>query len=112
MGNPLRERRSAAEWAAGTQVIEIAGKVRDFEQLSNIIEADLALLDADKIPADWRESPVSGLVKFGFADAQQMLPVVWCSVMATIDATCQRSSKTTSRRSMLIRYPRTGATRR
>ena len=90
MGNPLRERRSAAEWAAGTQVIEIAGKVGDFEQLSNIIEADLALLDADKIPADWRESPVSGSVKFGFADAQQMLPVVWCSVMATIDATCQR----------------------
>ena len=33
---------------------------------------------------------VSGSVKFGFADAQQMLPVVWCSVMATIDATCQR----------------------
>jgi uncharacterized metal-binding protein YceD (DUF177 family) len=90
MGNPLRERRSAAEWAAGAQVIEIAGVISDFEQLSNIIEADLEVLDADKIPAGWRESPVTGSVEFGFADAQQMLPVAQCRVTAAIDATCQR----------------------
>ncbi len=90
MGNPLRERRSAAEWAAGAQILEISGKVGDFDQLSSIMEADLGMLDADKIPAHWRESPVTGRLEFGFADAQQMLPVARCRVMATIDATCQR----------------------
>jgi uncharacterized metal-binding protein YceD (DUF177 family) len=90
MGNPLRERRSAAEWAAGAQPIEIAGIIGDFDQLSNIIEEDLGMLDTDKIPADWRDSPVSGRLEFGFADAQQLLPVVDCRLTATIDATCQR----------------------
>ena len=51
MGNPLRERRSAADLAAGAQVIEFAKKVSDFERLSVIIEADLAALDADRMPA-------------------------------------------------------------
>ncbi|NNF50450.1 MAG: hypothetical protein HKN65_11395 [Woeseiaceae bacterium] len=90
MGNPLRERRSAAEWAAGTQAVEIAGIIGDFDRLSSIIEADLGVLEADKIPAQWRDSPVTGRLEFGFADAQQMLPVVDCRVTATIDATCQR----------------------
>ena len=90
MGNPLRERRSATDWAVTAQVIEIAEKVGDFDQLSDIIEGDLGMLDADKIPADWRESPVTGRVEFGFADAQQMLPVALCRVTTSIDATCQR----------------------
>ena len=90
MGNPLRERRSAAEWAAGSQVIEIADKVSDFEQLSAIVEADLAALNADKIPAGWRDSDVTGTLEFGFADAQRQLPTVRCQVTVTVDAVCQR----------------------
>lgn len=90
MGIPLRERRTAAEWAAGDQVIEIAGKVGDFEQLSAIVEADLAALDADRMPADWRDSAVKGRVEFGFADAHQQLPTATLSVETTVDAVCQR----------------------
>jgi uncharacterized metal-binding protein YceD (DUF177 family) len=90
MGNPLRERRSAAEWSAGSQVIEIADKVGSFEQLAAIVEADLLALDADKIPADWRDAVVAGRLEFGFADAQQTLPMVRCRVAVTVDAVCQR----------------------
>ena len=90
MGNPLRERRTAADWAAGSQVIEIADKIGDFGELSAIVEADLAALDAAKIPADWRDTVVEGRLEFGFADAQQMLPTVTCRARVTVDAVCQR----------------------
>jgi len=94
MGNPLRERRSAAEWSAGSQVIEIAGKLGDLGQLAAIVEADLAALDADKIPAGWRDAEVSGRLEFGFADAQRMLPTVKCEVAVSVDAVCQRCLET------------------
>ena len=90
MGNPLRERRSAAEWSAGSQVIEIAEQISNFEQLAGIIEADLAALDADKIPATWRDAVVVGQLEFGYADAQRTLPTVSCRVRVTVDAVCQR----------------------
>jgi uncharacterized protein len=90
MVNPLRARRTAAEWAAVSQVIEIADKVGSFEQLSAVIETDLAALDAGKVPAGWRDAAVSGRLEFGFADAQQQLPMVACRLEATVDLVCQR----------------------
>ncbi len=90
MGNPLRERRTAAEWAASGQVIEIAEKIGDFEQLAAIIDADLAALDAARMPVDWRTSAVEGRVEFGFADAQRLLPTAALGVVTTVDAVCQR----------------------
>jgi uncharacterized protein len=94
MGNPLHERRTAAEWSAATQVIEIAEKIGVFERLSSVIEEDLAMLDADKIPADWRESLVTGRLSFGFADARRMLPVARCRASVTVDVVCQRCLET------------------
>ncbi len=90
MGNPLRERRTAADLAAGAQVIEIAEKISDFEQLSAIVEVDLAALDAAKMPAGWQDSAIEGSLEFGFADAQRMLPMVSCRIRVTVDAVCQR----------------------
>lgn len=90
MGNPLRERRTAAEWAAARQLIEIADKLGNLEQLAAIVESDLSALDADKVPPDWRETAVSGRLEFGFADARQQLPYVECEVAVTVDAVCQR----------------------
>jgi len=90
MGNPLRDRHTAAEWAAAGQVIEIAEKLKGFEQLAAIVRADITALDADKRPADWRDSVVAGRLEFGFADAQGRIPVVRCSVAVTVDAVCQR----------------------
>ena len=90
MGNPLHERRTAAEWSAAAQVIEIAEKISIFERLSAVVEDDLAALDADKIPADWRDTQVTGRLEFGFADAQQQLPRVRCRVATNAHAVCQR----------------------
>lgn len=90
MSNPLRDRRTAAEWASVRQVIEIAEKIGSFEQLSSIIEADLAALEADRIPPDWRDSVVAGRLAFGFADARANVPAVECGLAVTVDAVCQR----------------------
>ncbi|MBT8103598.1 MAG: DUF177 domain-containing protein [Gammaproteobacteria bacterium] len=90
MGNPLRDRRTAAEWASAGQVIEIAEKLGSFKQLALIVEADLAALDAVKIPPDWRDSVIAGSLEFGFADAQRRLPAAHCRVTVVVDAVCQR----------------------
>ncbi len=90
MGNPLRDRRTASEWAAVGQVIEIAEKLECFEQLGSIVEADLAVLEADRIPPNWRDSLVAGRLEFGFADAQERVPAVNCELSVTVDAVCQR----------------------
>jgi len=90
MGNPLRDRRPLAELAGQGQVIEISAKVGDFERLSGIIERDLAALDPDKLPRDWRDSAVAGRLVFGFMDAQQRVAVLEGEVAATVDAVCQR----------------------
>jgi uncharacterized protein len=90
MGDPLRQRRTAAEWAAVTQVIDFEVKVSDFPQLAAVVEADLAALAADKTPENWRESAIKGRLEFEFADAQQLLPSVSCRVAGTVDLVCQR----------------------
>ena len=90
MGNPLRDRRTAAEWAAVGQVVEIAEKLGSFEQLSSIVEADISALDADRIPSDWRDSVVTGRLEFGYVDARRSVPVVECRLAVTVDAVCQR----------------------
>ena len=93
MANPLRDRRTAAEWAAAGQVIEITEKLESFEQLMAIVEADVAALDADELPAEWRDSVVTGQLKFGFVDAQQRLPMVRCKADVAVDSVCQRCLK-------------------
>lgn len=93
MANPLRDRRTAADWAAAGQVIEIAEKLIGFEQLASVVEADLAALDSAKMPGHWRDSLITGSLEFGFADARGKLPRVRCRAAATLDAVCQRCLK-------------------
>jgi len=90
MGNPLRDRRTAAKWAAAGQVIEINEKLGDFERLAAIVETDLAVLEAGNIRADWREQRVRGELRFGFVDARGSLPALVCRAAVTVDAVCQR----------------------
>jgi len=90
MGNPLREHRTAADLASVGQVIEIANEIGSFKSLSEIIEADLAALDPDKIPSGWRESAVLGEIQFGYADADGRVPAVSGSATAAVSAVCQR----------------------
>ncbi|MDH3491137.1 MAG: YceD family protein [Gammaproteobacteria bacterium] len=90
MANPLRDRRTAAEWAAAGQVIDFAEKLSFFGRLASIVEEDLAALEPAKMPASWRDSVVTGKLEFGFADPQRRVPTVVCKVAVTVDAVCQR----------------------
>ena len=90
MGNPLRDRRTPQEFAAGGQIIDFDDKIGVFERLAEIVETDLSALDDGKIPAGWRDRTVSGRLSFGFADAQQGLPQLEGRVATTVDAVCQR----------------------
>jgi len=93
MSNPLRDRRSVTELAADGQVIEFAEQISTFEGLAAILEADLAALDPDRIPSDWREACISGALRFGFADAAGRFPKLTGSADATVAAVCQRCLK-------------------
>ena len=90
MANPLRDRRTAADWAAAGQVIEIAEKLSGFERLASIVETDLAALESAKMPAHWRDSVIGGTLEFAFADEAGRLPLVRCKASVTVDAVCQR----------------------
>jgi uncharacterized metal-binding protein YceD (DUF177 family) len=90
MGNPLQDRRTPQELAASGQVIDFEIKISDLEELARIVKGDLESLDPDRLPSDWRESTMSGRLSFGFADAQNGLPMVEGEVAGTIDAVCQR----------------------
>ena len=90
MGNPLRDRRPLRVFAESAQIIEIAEKISGFERLARIIEADLATLEADRLPAGWRNSVVSGELNFGFLDAQRAVPALRGFAEVEIDAVCQR----------------------
>ncbi|MDJ0701198.1 MAG: YceD family protein [Woeseiaceae bacterium] len=90
MGSVLTDRRTPRELAANGQVIEIASKIGSFERLADLVEADLAALDEDAAPADWRDSPVTGRLEFGFADDRDSLPMVTGDAQATVCAVCQR----------------------
>ncbi len=90
MGNPLQERRTPQKFAADGQAIEITGKVGDFEQLTEVVAADLGALDPDKIPSAWRDREVAGQLGFGFVDVGGRVAALEGQVTATIDAVCQR----------------------
>ena len=90
MGNPLRDRRTPAELAVSSQVIEIDEKIGNLGRLAKIVEADLGSLAPAIRPTAWRDSRVTGELRFGFADAQESLPAVDGHIAVTLDAVCQR----------------------
>jgi uncharacterized metal-binding protein YceD (DUF177 family) len=90
MGDPLRDRRPPRNWAAAKQVIEISDEIGHFDQLAEVMEADLSALDAAKIPANWRQFPVTGTLNFGFVDAENDIAALDISLEARVIAVCQR----------------------
>ena len=90
MGNLLRDRRTASEWAESGQTIEFSEKIDGFERLAGIVENDLEALDPDKLPPDWRDNVVAGRLSFGFAAAHGDVAALEGQVSAMVDAVCQR----------------------
>ena len=56
----------------GANIVEIGS----FKGLAEVVAADLAALDPDKRPSDWREMIVSGELQFDFLDAERRVPAV------------------------------------
>ncbi len=93
MGSRLRDRCTPQELAASGQIIEINEKIGELEQLPRIIEQDLASLDAQARPDNWRDATLCGTLRFHFADAQGRVPALEGQVAVTADAVCQRCLK-------------------
>ena len=64
MGNTLRDSRTPSDLATSGQLIEINEKIAGFENLVQIMKADLLALDPAKLPANWRDSVVAGQLHF------------------------------------------------
>ena len=90
MANPLLDRVLPAELAERAQVIDIKGKVGDFERLTSIIERDLGALESDQSPRAWRDAEVSVSLEFRWLDARRALPAARGHVSAEIATVCQR----------------------
>ncbi len=90
MTNPLLDHALPRELAKRGQVIDVKGKVGDFERLARIVEAELAALDEAERPDDWRDAIVEIRLEFVWIDARQVLPAVKGGVRASVMAVCQR----------------------
>ena len=90
MGNPLHEYRTPFDLAESSQLVEISSKIGDFDRLTEIAGANLAALDANRIPQNWRDREVRGELCFGFVDAQSRVPALEGHLAASLDAVCQR----------------------
>ena len=90
MGNPLRDRRAAADWASAGQVIEITDKVGAFNSLSAVIAQDLLAHAASESAGDWRDQPVEVRLEFGFAESAGQVAVLSGWISTEVPATCQR----------------------
>ena len=90
MDDPLRDRCPARDWAANDQVVEISEKIGSFKRLAAVVEADLSALNSGSIPADWRNSLVTGKLQFGFCDPQEATVALDVSLAVVAAAICQR----------------------
>ena len=90
MDDPLRDRRPPRDWAASAQIVEISEKIGSFTRLARVVEADLSALESGKIPADWRDSLVTGKLKFDFPDSREGTVALELSLAVRVAAICQR----------------------
>ena len=90
MANPLLDRALPEELAERGQVFELEGKIEDFQRLKEIVEEDLAAIDHEKYPREWRAAPVSIRLGFSWADARGEIPSLEGKIATEIAAVCQR----------------------
>lgn len=90
MANLLLDPVAPDYLARRNQVIESVEKLSTFERLADIVREDFDALAADRIPADWQQSPVTIRLQFGWADARERLPELRGVATARVPAVCQR----------------------
>ena len=90
MNDQLQNDYTVEKLASAGQVFEICSKIKDFEQLAQVIEKDLAALDPKKFPSMWKESEIIGEIKFDLAGTEECFPIMIDDFTANIFAVCQR----------------------
>lgn len=90
MGDPLCDRRAAAELAAKRQVVDFKAEIGDFERFSAALEADLAALpEPGERPAASRR-PVTGRLVFDASDVPGVAAELKGRVKTRVTSVCQR----------------------
>jgi len=79
-----------ARLASTGQAIEISEQISEFPRLSEALDRDLGQLEAAQRPAEWRTLPVTGRVRFDFADAQSEDVTAEVEATAVVPLVCQR----------------------
>jgi uncharacterized metal-binding protein YceD (DUF177 family) len=90
MGDPLRDRRAAADLAAKQQVVDFSAEIGDFERFSAALDADLqALVGPDAAPAVGRQA-VTGTLVFSESDVPGICAELSGHIETRVTSVCQR----------------------
>ncbi len=90
MANPLLDRVLPEELADRSQVFELKGQINDFRRLTEIVEADLKSVSAEKRPREWQAAAVNIRLGFAWADSRREIPALEGKISTDIAAVCQR----------------------
>jgi uncharacterized metal-binding protein YceD (DUF177 family) len=90
MAKLLSAPESPAKLASTRQVIEISEQISEFPRLSEALEQDLGQLETAQRPAQWQTLPVTGRLRFDFADAQSEDVTVEVEATTVVPLVCQR----------------------
>ena len=90
MAHALRDRNTPTALARGRQVIDFEGRLGEFERLCEVVDDDLAVLEAGRRPANWRRRTLRARLSFEFVDVSETLPAVIGSAAVRVPAVCQR----------------------
>ena len=90
MASPMLDRVPPSQLAKRSQVIEIQGKIGDFDRLVAAVDAELSVLSRSERPRQWQRAPVDIRLRYGWSAAQPGIPVLQGRLATVIPAVCQR----------------------
>ncbi len=90
MAVPMHQRVLPRESSKIGQLVDLTGKVGDFERLSEMIEGDLALIDTANYAVQWRQAIVNIRLRFGWNEERPGIPTVEGAVAGKVSTVCQR----------------------
>ncbi len=90
MRDQLQYDYSVEKLASARRVFKIYSKIKDFKELTNVIEEDLVALDPKEFPNIWKDNDIIGEIKFDLAGTEKCFPIMIGKFTANIFAVCQR----------------------
>lgn len=93
MGDPLRDRRAAADLAARRQVVDFKAKVSDFERFYAALAADLEAQPEPGLRSAVGRQAVAGRLVFGESDVAGVCAELSGRIETRVTSVCQRCLK-------------------